>query len=321
MTDSPWNELELFISHASEDKAGLVRNLAQRLRHWGVKVWYDEYSLSPGDSLSRSLDRGLAATRYGLVVISEHFLVKPWTEYELRGLTTKEVFRRDKVIIPVWHGVTAEDVAAFSPSLADKVAVVTDGKSIEEVAEAVIRAIRPDIAQRMSLFRALRHPPPDARTMTVPLDEIATVPAPRTFKTEGSIVIRAMLVTEVLSEPRGLAGTLDSFLTNLYRDVHPEPELRVWELIAAIFASVDLKYQLTPDERSSLLGLLLACSTSHDHILSYADELREPVAVYALTLWRRMHPISRLDEVECHCDEGGGVGFLLPENLREAFGD
>jgi hypothetical protein len=99
-------DFELFISHASEDKPDLVRRLADRLRHWGIKVWYDEYSLSPGDSLSRSLDNGLARTRYGLVVISKSFLRKPWTEYELRGLTAKETYRGDKVIIPIWHGVS-----------------------------------------------------------------------------------------------------------------------------------------------------------------------------------------------------------------------
>jgi len=321
MTGTTGSDLELFISHASEDKPGLVRNLAERLRHWGIKVWYDEYSLSPGDSLSRSLDRGLAATRYGLVVISKHFMVKPWTEYELRGLTTKEIFRRDKVIIPIWHGVSMEDVAAFSPSLADKVAVTTEGRSIDEVAEAVIRAIRPDLAQRMSIFRALRQPAPDAQEVNVPLEQIATVPAPRKFTTEGSIVVRSMLVTEVLAESKGLAGTLGQFLTELYRDVHPEPELRVWELLAAIFATVDRHYQLTPEQRTTLLGLLLACSTSHDHILSEAEGLPEPVAVYALTLWKRLHTISSMDAVECERDQDGSVRFAMPAHLREVYGD
>jgi hypothetical protein len=46
---------------------------------------------------------------------------KPWPEYELRGLVSKEI-GSDKVILPIWHGVTREEILAFSPPLADKLA-------------------------------------------------------------------------------------------------------------------------------------------------------------------------------------------------------
>jgi hypothetical protein len=74
---------DLFISHASEDKDSFVRPLATALRQLGVMVWYDEFSLSIGDSISRSIDSGLANSKYGLVVISESFIRKKWPEYEL----------------------------------------------------------------------------------------------------------------------------------------------------------------------------------------------------------------------------------------------
>ena len=57
---------DVFISHASEDKSEFVRALSRQLRAFGVKVWYDEFSLKVGDSLSRSLDKGLANSNYGL---------------------------------------------------------------------------------------------------------------------------------------------------------------------------------------------------------------------------------------------------------------
>jgi hypothetical protein len=63
---------DVFISHAWEDK-GFVRPLAEILRSLGLKVWYDEFTLQIGDSLSRSIDAGLAESRYGLVVISPAF--------------------------------------------------------------------------------------------------------------------------------------------------------------------------------------------------------------------------------------------------------
>jgi hypothetical protein len=66
---------EAFISHSSRDKNLFVRPLVECLADQGVDVWYDEYSMQPGDSLSASIDRGLAAARYGVVIISPAFIV------------------------------------------------------------------------------------------------------------------------------------------------------------------------------------------------------------------------------------------------------
>jgi len=56
---------DVFICHASEDKDAFVRPLAVALRQLGVSVWYDEFSLEVGDSISRSIDKGLAESAYG----------------------------------------------------------------------------------------------------------------------------------------------------------------------------------------------------------------------------------------------------------------
>ena len=135
---------DVFISHASEDKESFVRPLAVSLRQLGVEVWYDEFSLRLGDSLSRSIDKGLASSRFGLVIISPHFIEKPWPEYELRGLVSREV-EEDRVILPIWHGVTRQDVLDFSPPLADKVALKTEGVSAQDIAIQILREIRPDL--------------------------------------------------------------------------------------------------------------------------------------------------------------------------------
>jgi hypothetical protein len=47
---APHSPRKVFISHASEDKDGFVRSLAQVLNSVGIDVWYDEYSLKAGDS-------------------------------------------------------------------------------------------------------------------------------------------------------------------------------------------------------------------------------------------------------------------------------
>ena len=67
---------DVFISHASEDKDAIVRSLASALTSEGLKVWYDEFTLRIGDSLRQKIDRGLATSRVGLVVLSPAFIGK-----------------------------------------------------------------------------------------------------------------------------------------------------------------------------------------------------------------------------------------------------
>jgi len=115
---------DVFISHASEDKEDFVRPLAGALRARGHSVWFDELTLTVGDSLRRSIDRGLARSRFGVVVISPNFLDKEWPQRELDGLAAREV-DGTKVILPVWHNITAEQLRARSPMLADRVATLS----------------------------------------------------------------------------------------------------------------------------------------------------------------------------------------------------
>lgn len=129
-------EYDLFISHASEDKEELVRPLAVALESLGVKVWYDEFTLKIGDSLRRSIDSGLSNSRFGTVILSSSFFSKNWPQYELDGMTAKEMDGR-KMILPIWHKVTKNEVIKFSPTLADKVALNSSIHSIEEIAKQI----------------------------------------------------------------------------------------------------------------------------------------------------------------------------------------
>ncbi len=113
---------DLFISHASEDKADIARPLADMLQAKGLNVWYDEYTLQIGDSLRRSIDNGLAQSRYGVVILSPSFFAKNWPKAELDGLFSLETAEKVR-ILPVWHNVTAEDVKRFSPMLAGRVGI------------------------------------------------------------------------------------------------------------------------------------------------------------------------------------------------------
>lgn len=137
----PADDHDFFISHASEDKDGFVRELAEALRAKGAKVWYDEFTLRVGDSLRRNIDHGLAASRFGVVILSEHFFSKEWPNRELDGMVALEVQGQTR-ILPIWHKVSKDEVACYSPALADKVALNTSLKSVEEISNELMNLLK-----------------------------------------------------------------------------------------------------------------------------------------------------------------------------------
>jgi len=132
---------DLFICHASEDKEAVARPLAQALQG-AVSVWYDEFTLELGDSLRASIDKGLAESRYGLVVLSLAFFAKNWPQAELNGLFAKEI-SGTKTILTVWHQIGRKEILKFSPILADKFAAKTE-HGLDSVVQQILDVIKPE---------------------------------------------------------------------------------------------------------------------------------------------------------------------------------
>jgi hypothetical protein len=126
---------DVFISHASEDK-GFVGPLAAALQKSGLLVWYDDFTLTIGDSLRRKIDEGLTKSRYGIVVLSKPFFAKKWPQHELDGLMSKEV-AGTKIILPVWHDIDLQEVQANSLMLSGIVAAQSN-----EGMDVVVRKLR-----------------------------------------------------------------------------------------------------------------------------------------------------------------------------------
>ena len=123
------------------DGEGFVRELAQALRDRGARVWYDEFTLKVGDSLRRTIDRGLASSRFGVVVLSDSFFQKEWPNREFDGLVALETSGEMR-ILPIWHKVSKDEVARYSAPLADKVALNTSLKSATEIADELMTLLR-----------------------------------------------------------------------------------------------------------------------------------------------------------------------------------
>lgn len=133
---------DVFISYASEDR-DLAAPLAEGLAKLGVLVWFDKTELHIGDSLRERIDDGLSRCRYGVIVLSTHFLNKHYPQRELNGLAQREIYD-GKIILPIWKGISHEEVSRYSPPLADKVALVYEN-NLSEIIDKITNKVRPDI--------------------------------------------------------------------------------------------------------------------------------------------------------------------------------
>lgn len=132
---------DVFISHASEDKESFVRPLVEKLKILGCKVFYDELSIKWGDSLREKIDEGLHKCKYGIVVLSPNFFAKKWTQVELNALFSRQMNEK-KLILPIWHNITRDEVLRNSPMLSDMLALNTAMYSTEEIANKVVDLVQ-----------------------------------------------------------------------------------------------------------------------------------------------------------------------------------
>ena len=131
-------QVDFFICHAFEDKGTVAWPIYNELINRGHSVWLDEAVLTLGDSLRQIIDKGLSECRFGVVVFSPSFFDKQWTQYELDGLLDRQM-AGTKTVLPVWHEVTHDDVAAKAPSLAGRYAVSTSN-GVTRVVDEIVRA-------------------------------------------------------------------------------------------------------------------------------------------------------------------------------------
>lgn len=131
----------VFICHASEDKTAAARPIAASLANLGHSVWFDEYTLQVGDSLRQSINKGLVECDFGVVILSPSFFGRQWPQYELNALHSREMGEGRKLVLPIWHQVSAEFILRVDPGLADRVALhMSDGP--DAVAKSIDRAMR-----------------------------------------------------------------------------------------------------------------------------------------------------------------------------------
>lgn len=131
-------EIDFFICHASEDKEDFVRPFAHYIIKNEASVFYDEFSIKLGDSLSEKINQGLSQCKCAIVVLSKHFFEKSWTTVELQGIFQKHISQKAKLII-LYHEISHDDVLEKAPLLADIYAVNTSA-GIPEITRMIFEA-------------------------------------------------------------------------------------------------------------------------------------------------------------------------------------
>nr|MBD5378199.1 TIR domain-containing protein [Bacteroides sp.] len=126
---------DVFISHASDDKATYVDGLVDALTTRGIKVWYDKNQIAWGNSIRQSIDDGLKKSKYAIIVLSEHYMRKYWTSREFNAIFAKESIY-GQTILPIWHNITKDQVISYSPMLLDINALNSAVLTVDEIAEA-----------------------------------------------------------------------------------------------------------------------------------------------------------------------------------------
>ena len=104
---------DLFLCHAWDDRQGAARELCDLLVSLGATVWFSEKDVGLGKSLLREIDRGLANSRIGIVLVTPALLKSLAAE----GIADKELsalLATDRVI-PVAHGTTFEALRDVTP--------------------------------------------------------------------------------------------------------------------------------------------------------------------------------------------------------------
>lgn len=129
---------DFFLSHAWADKEEFVDGFVRKAEAAGLRVWYDKFSLTWGDSIRQKIDEGLRNAYFGVVVLSPNFFSRPWTNYELDGIVQRDLSGKGR-LLPIWHRLTQDDVEKHAPSLAGRLALSTASSSSDAIVRELIQ--------------------------------------------------------------------------------------------------------------------------------------------------------------------------------------
>ena len=132
---------DIFLCHAWDDRAGTAKELHDLLVSRGVKVWFSERDVALGTSLLREIDKGLANSRVGIVLVTPALLRRVRGE----GIAEKELsalLRRD-LLVPILHETTYDALCEVSPLLGSRSGLSTADYPMADIAGKLAELVAP----------------------------------------------------------------------------------------------------------------------------------------------------------------------------------
>lgn len=130
---------DVFLCHAWDDRKESALELNDLLVANGVSVWFSEKDIPLGTSFLREIDKGLAKSKIGLVLVTPSFLKRVQNE----GVADKELsvlLARDQ-LIPIIHNTTYDDLRDVSPLLGSRNGLDTQDDTMENIAKKLAELI------------------------------------------------------------------------------------------------------------------------------------------------------------------------------------
>ncbi|WP_143961332.1 toll/interleukin-1 receptor domain-containing protein [Litoribacter populi] len=132
---------DVFLCHAWDDRKGAAKELHDLLEREGVSVWFSEKDVLLGSTLLREIDKGLAKSRVGIVLVTPALLRR----LPMEGIADKELsalLARD-LLVPILHDTTFEDLREVSPLLGSRSGLSTIEEPMTEIAAKLAELVTP----------------------------------------------------------------------------------------------------------------------------------------------------------------------------------
>ena len=130
------NELkkyDVFLSHADKDKLNYVDEFYEVLRKLGISIFYDSDSISWGDNFKQAIIDGTKISEFAIIIISENFFDREWTELELKNFLTRQNETGQKIVLPLLYDISIEKMKEKYPSLEEIQVIETNKYTKEEI--------------------------------------------------------------------------------------------------------------------------------------------------------------------------------------------
>ncbi|MEO5370721.1 MAG: toll/interleukin-1 receptor domain-containing protein [Magnetococcus sp. DMHC-1] len=93
-------EFDVFLSYSSRDKV-VVRNLAKRLKTDGLRVWFDDWVVLPGEPIYPAIEKGMDGSRVGVLILSRHSVGAEWPEMERSTFIFRDPTNKERRFVPL----------------------------------------------------------------------------------------------------------------------------------------------------------------------------------------------------------------------------